>query len=593
MPLQPTYRSPELSEPGFPAPGRSPGLRGLNGGILAIVIVGLSFLIHIGRPFEVLSDMGYQALSARQYFDHYTPVFYSLRVVDPKDLSRDVVTLLDAWTPTWAALFLIAFKAGLSSGTAGRVLAFLLSLAGALGWVRVSSILCLRGRWRIAGIFFAAAYCLRTNSVAKLGQNDLIVYAVAPWLFAAAYSLSIPLSSDSRNRIAARTAILCLCLGMVYWLKYNAIFLSIAILIALLVEQFGSIIRKRLLWSLALMALYGVTFAAPAIALKIYNYSRSGTDFLEASSHHSPPRTPARLLGFISGTAFNAAPVLFSAEAGSERLAGNFHTPRSWLARAPGLLLLLLIFYLMLRRPPSWIRNMTILCAAVPLVIFPSLSFATGPRFTFVLGRSCEAYWIFLELMVFKLLAEKPRAAESVFLRIAWNGLAVAAAFQAILFLWIPYVDLREILRSPGWTYQTTASRLYEIELSQYGTRDIVQSIQSQVHGPNDVIVLAAYSDHSYGTDVMQEFVGDRLLQLTSYAKFKIHSVPASDYFSSEPFRSSAPLRIILVATDPYRNPDFRQSTERVMNRFPQVRQWNPGPADPHGRVWIWIGEIG
>jgi len=590
MPVQPT----PLEVPAQTLPSR--GRQGIWGGILAVTIVGLSFLLYSARPFSVLSDLGYQALSARQYLDHYTPMFASIRIADTRDLARDTIAPLTAWTPSWNALFLVAFKAGLPTGTAGRVLALLLSLAGALGWVRVVSIVGLRGAWRFAGIALASLYCLRTEAVTKTGAGDLLIYAVAPWLLAAAAALSVPLASGPRKRIVTRTVILCFALGLVYWLKYTGIFLSIAILIALLIEQFGTFSRARRLSSLTLLVAYGAAFGAPAIALKIFNYSRSGSDFIETSSHFSPPRTPERLFYFIQETAFHAAPVLFSAEPGIERLGGGGPTVRAWLLRAPGLLLLVLILYVMLRRPPSWIRNITLLCAAVPLVIFPLLSFATGPHFTIAIGRCTEPYWILLELMILKVLAERAPLAEGLALRRAWTGLAVVASVQLILFLWIPFADAKEIrfiFNSPASRYETTAARLWNTDLSRYGTRDIVATIKSLVRSPNDLIVPAIYSDRGYATDTMLEFVGNRLLPLNVFPLVKTHGVPGSYYYAEEPFRSSGPLRIILVAPDPYNRDDFRQNTERVMSRFPQVLHWERGPVDPNGRVWIWVGETG
>lgn len=571
------------------APGRPQSLLS-SGGTLAIIVVAVCFLPYLARPFAVLADTGYQALSAHQYAVHFTPNFYSIRTVNPRDLAKDSISQIDAWAPSWVAFFQIAFKLGLAPGTTGRLLAFVLSLIGALGWVRVASIVGLRGWWRSAAIVFAALYCLRAGSVTSLGQNDLLVYAVAPWLLAAGNALSVSLSATLRNRIVAKSALFCLGLGAVYWLKYNAIFLSGAILLALLIEQFRTVIRKRLLWSLAVLTLYGAAFVTPAIVLKIYNYARSGTDFIEASASHSPARTPARMTGLVEETAFYASTVLFSAGPGANRVAGNwlFSAP-AWFVRLPGLVLLFLIIYLMWKRSSSWLRNMAILCLGVPLLAFPLLSFAGGARFTFALTRSCEAYWIFAELVVIRLLSEGPGTH-----RAAWRTFFVLTAFQLMLFLWIPRLainDIHSIIKTKKWNYQTTATRLYQPDLSTWGARDAVENIKSLVHSPKDVIVLAVYSEHGYASDIMQEF-DNRLLPVTGYARFGIHSVPASDYEASAPFRSSEPLRIILVTTHPDTRADFEASTERIMRRFPQVREWKPGPADPHQTYWMWTGEI-
>src|SRR5580704_17889507 len=103
MPIQPTPPAPE-------APAGSS--QGAGGVLLAVGIVAMCFLLYSARPFSVLSDIGYQAFSARQYLDHYTPMFASIRLADTRDIAQDAITPLTAWTPTWTALFLLAFKAG-------------------------------------------------------------------------------------------------------------------------------------------------------------------------------------------------------------------------------------------------------------------------------------------------------------------------------------------------------------------------------------------------------------------------------------------------------------------------------------------------
>jgi hypothetical protein len=567
----------------------------VGGMILALCVVALSFLLYIQRPFSVISDIGYQAFSAREYVAHYTPLFDSIRLVDTHDIAHDAVAPLMAWTPSWVALFVLAFKAGLPAGAAGRYLALLLSIAGALGWVRVVSLLNLRGVWRIAGIILASLYCLRTASVTKTGAGDLLIYAVAPWLIAAAASLSVPFPSTSRGRMILRSVILCLALGAVYWLKYTGIFLSIALVTALVAAQFASLIRRRFVATLGLLVLYGASFAAPALVLKLYNYSRSGTDFIEASAQYSRPRTFERFVGFVREGAFHSAPILFSAAPGIGRAAGGGSPAREWLLRVPGFTLLFLFLYLMLRRPPSWERNATILCAVIPLVVFPLLSFATGPHFTIAIGRCTEPYWILLELMILKLLAEGPAAARGA-TRIAWRGLALTTAIQTAFLLWIPFSAIKEsrsIAHSPTASYRTTATGLWNPDLSRYGTPEIVAAVKSLVRNSQDVVVPALYSNRAYGSDTMLEFAGLRLLPLNVFPLVNGHGVPGGEYYASAVFQSSAPLRIILVACDPYKRSDFQSSVEAIRKRFPQVREWKHGPSDPNGRVWIWVGEIG
>ena len=215
---------------------RAPGVGDFKYYAVAVALIAACFGLWLVRPYSVLSDTGYQALSARQYVDHYTPVFNTVRLVNPRDLSKDVISPLTAWSPSWTAMFAFAFKSGLSVGTAGRLIALLLSLMGTLGWVRMSSVVGLKGRWRMAGIVCAALYCLRTGTMSKTGAGDQIIFAVAPWLLLAALPLAVPLPGAMR-KIVPWTILLSVALGSVYWLKYSGIFLSIAVLGAVVLEQ--------------------------------------------------------------------------------------------------------------------------------------------------------------------------------------------------------------------------------------------------------------------------------------------------------------------------------------------------------------------
>jgi len=560
---------------------------------LAVGVILVCFWLFLGRPYSVLSDVGYQAFSARQYADHYTMVFNSVRLVDPRDLAKDTVTYLNAWAPAWPALFFVAFKAGLSVGKAGRILSLLISLVGALGWLRIIALIGLKGRWRIAGILFSALYCLRVGSITKTGAGDPIIYAVAPWLLAMALPLAISLNAPWRRRLIVRTALFCLFLGGIYWLKYTGIFLSLAILGAVLIEQFRGCLRANAVSCLVVLTIYGVAFGTPVVGLKAYNYSASGSDFIESSARSSPRRDTTRLLQFLSETAYNASPTLFSADGGLEHIAGNEQSARGWLARTPSFFLLLSFFYLMFRRPFTYFRNVTLLSGLIPLVLFPALSFAGGPHFSFAFARCCEPYWILLELQLLWLLSRSPDRCIS-FDRNTRNVLALATVCQIALFLWTPFFYAKEALkiaRTPP--YKASAADLWDTDLSRYGTRDIDERVKSLIRRPEDIVVPAVYSNRAFATDTMLEF-GGRLLPLNIFFSplQQTHGRDGANYNSTTPFVSSTPLRVILVAPDPYKRDDFGASTERVMQRFTQVHEWVPGPLDPDRRTWIWTGEI-
>jgi hypothetical protein len=238
----------------------------------------------------------------------------------------------------------------------------------------------------------------------------------------------------------------------------------------------------------------------------------------------------------------------------------------------------------------------TILSGLVPLIALPVLSFFGGAHFSFAMGRLCEPYWILLELQLFWLLSQTQKQPMARY-RNARVLLGLATAFQLVLFLWIPYdsaVEALKIVRTPA--YQSGIEDLWDTDLSKYGTRDIDERVKSLIHSPHDVIVPAMYSNRSFATDTMIEFaeLGGRLLPLSpGFVPLReTHGKDGANYFGETPFVSSEPLRLILVTADPYRWDGFQESVRRVMRRFTQVREWTPGPPDPHGRTWIWVGEI-
>lgn len=572
--------------------------------LLAVSVVAICFLLYLRRPYSVVSDIGYQAFSAWQYANHQVPHFLSVQLVDPRDLARDLESPLNFWTPFWTFLFFLAFKMGLSAGTAGRVLAFLLATIGAIGWVWVVSVLRLKGRWSVAAILMAALYCLRSRSDTLLGAGDQVIYSAAPWLLGAAIRLAERMRYERTRDVARQTALLCFALGCVYWLKYSGIFLSIAIFFSLLLEYCRGSIRPRLFPALGLLCLYGTAFFLPILSLKIYNFSRSGSDTVEAAVHfnYSPPRTLERFRLLVFEAAYSASTAVFSTGQGVERIAAGFDPARDpskpdiygWMTRVPGLLLFPILLYLLKDYSPPYILNLAFMLIAVPFAGFPVLSFIAGDKFTFAMGRCCEPFWIFLELLALLLLSQrgKPGAPAA---GMAGIGLAVIVGIQLLLFLYTPMLALPEIKRVATWpTYRVGAANLWVTDLSRWGSRDIDDEVKSMIRGPEDVIVPAVYSNRSFGMDLWIEFAGKRLLPLTTFATplMKTHGAHGADYKSTEPFVSSRPLRVILVASDTFNDPSFGASVERMKGRFPQARSWTRGPLDADHRVEIWAADL-
>jgi hypothetical protein len=561
---------------------------------LSTGLIVLSFLIFAKQPYSVVSDAGYQALSALQFATHQVGHLNSVRVASPTDLSQTAECPLLLWAPFTAYAFFAGLKLGLATGTTARLLALLACLAGGAGWVWVASILGLKGWRRVLGVAFASLYCIRTHIESSMGTADEFVYAVAPWLIGAAVLLSAQAQVRVRLRTIGWAGLLSLACGAVYWLKYSAILVGIAIVGAVALSQLRSAVRPRLLVLLGALLLYVIALGLGPAALRVSNYSRSGSDLLDISAKRNRPRTFGMLRSFVAEETFNASAILFSPAPGIDRVTQARHGVFKWLLRAPGLLLLGMLLWLGLRHLPPHLRDMTFLLVAVPLIAFPALSMLGRTRYTTVIERACLPSWIFLELILFLIAGEvtNGRRATAPKTRVI---LASLAASQILFFLWIPISIARDAwanARRPG--YESTANALYDADLSRISSRKAINRIRSTVHGRNDVIVPATYSDRAFGTDTWIELedVG-RLLPLNTGAFALAHTQgEGGNYLAQTPFLTSQPLRVVLVAPDPYHRLDFRASVDRIRSRFLQAKRWTQRPATAGDAYEIWTADL-
>ncbi len=560
--------------------------------LLVLFLIVTSFLLYIRRPYSLASDVAYQAFSAQQYVEHLVPTVNTVRLVNPRDLSQDIQTSMTFWAPAWPYLFVAAFKAGLAPGPAGRTLAVLFSMAGAMGWLWVISLIGLRGAWKTAGAVLAGLYCLRTGIVSSLGAGDLLIYAVAPWLLGASLLIGERLRSGLDRRTAALMTLLCLALGCVYWLKYSGIFLSIPVFCALQLAHLRT--RPRPAALLAVFAFSATALALPVLANRAYNYEKKGTDLMESAIPHSVPRTLKRFRILCTDTVYWANTVLFSAEPGVIRAGRSRSQTFDRIAHTPGVLLLIAFLYLLYLYPATYLRDLTALLLIIPLIGFPVLSFIAGVQFTVSIGRCCEPFWILAELFILLLLSQTSRPIGAG-VSPARAILATTTGIQLLFLLWIPVSAVQEYLfmtyRRPP--YQAGSADLFIPDLSRFGTRQIDADVKSQLRGPSDLVVPATYSNRSFGIDLWIEF-GGRLLPLTIFTDplRATHGKDGANFYGSTPFVTSRPLRVVLVASNIFERSDFPQLVQHIKDRFTQARQWIRGPLDPDGRVQIWVADL-
>jgi hypothetical protein len=561
---------------------------------LSAGLIVLSFLIFAKQPYSVVSDAGYQALSALQFLRHEVGHLNSVRLASPADLSRTVECPLLLWAPFAAYAFFGGLKLGLATGATARLLALLASLAGGAGWVWVSSILGLKGWRRVLGVALASLYCIRTHIESSMGTADGFVYAFAPWLIGAGVLLSARAQLRLRLRTIGLAALLSLACGAVYWVKYSAILMSIAIVGAVALSQLRCALRGRAPALVGALLLYVVALGAGPVALRALNYSRSGSDLLDVSVKRNRPRTVEMFRSFVAEETLNASAVLFSPQPGLDRVTEGHSDTFKWLLRTPGLLLLGMLLWLGLRYLPPHFRDTAFLLAAVPLIAFPALSMLGRTRFTTAIERACLPSWIFLELILLLLTGEVTSSQKVLKPKIRMV-LAALAASQILFFLWTPVTAARgafRIARRPK--YDSTANALYATELSRISSRKAVARIHSVVKSRNDVIVPATYSDRAFGTDTWIELNSLGRLEPLNTGPFALERTQGEggNYLAQSPVLTSQPLRVILVAPDPYHRPNFRASVDRIRNRFTQATRWTQMPATAGDAYEIWTADL-
>ncbi|HWE49880.1 MAG TPA: hypothetical protein VG273_08830 [Bryobacteraceae bacterium] len=571
--------------------------------LLAVGIVCVSFLLFIERPQDLRGDTAFQAFSALQFVRGDVSTLHAVRLVDPFDLAKDVECKLVAWSPAWTLLFVLAYKTGLSPGPAAKAIELLLSVSGAIGWVWIVSILGLKSYWRAAGVILASLYCLRADLLVDSDFGDPVIYAVAPWLIGAALSLSRGPCGWDRARIW-KVLGLCLALGSVYWLKYSGIFLGAAVSGALVLNVFRVSFRQRPWLALGVAALCGASFGLPILLEKAYNYSRSGSDLVEATvARGVRPRTPELTRGLIEDTVFDSGGILFGAASGAGRITQGVplvikgsrldYRPAHWLVRLPGLLLLVFFLYLILGYPNPFVRDMAMLLVALPVVGSLALSIATGTRFVAALGRICEPSWIFIELLILVMLSARTAGRDSMS-RTAWASLAALTAIQVLLFSFLPFEAVKDAWKDArGPRYQSGAASTWVPDFSGTDSRSVSASVAALVRKPADVVVSAT-RNHNVGTGTWVELEGHRLLPLTNFTSplAQTHGRDGANFNGRSKFLTSRPLHVVLVGSNPYGDADFDDSLALIRSRFAQAVTWTRQPAPPGSRVELWTTDL-
>lgn len=562
----------------MPGPALSAQNRFYFVAFFSVALILTVFVASWHIPFRIEGDTAYAAKIAQQYVAGSAD-FNRITLVDPRDLANDSETWIYWWPPGIVSTFIIFFKLGLSASAAGRLLMLGAALAGGIGWALVSAMIFDRRIALALATVPPLFYVFQSSMFFSFTEGDVLVFSIMPWVFALCIYVVRRIGELSWRQSMLLLWTACFLLGSLYWLKFSTLFgtAGLSAFLALAVARNYSP-RRTVLYVIVGL----VVFFAPIAVLWNINKLLGGDIVM---SHIS---LGAQYANLTSSTFKALSTVVLPIGAGAERIFRGGHGLLSdWLVYLPGLALLFLTIGATFTQISFEFAILGSLLVLVPIVGLVYLTSHSNYDFILDAGRHASPYWIFLQLLLIALLTREIAAAgrwERGF-RIVLIGLT---AYCCVLAAFIPSAAVKTALRVPP-SGACPPTGLYVATLSQTNPAAVATAIRNIIRD-DDVVVPATYW---LGQETWLELPG-RLLPLTNFWEplMETHGRSGADYFGSTPFRSSRPLRVVLIAPDPYSRPDYDQAVDRIKARFPQAHDWSLELSFPTDRVQVWVANL-
>lgn len=568
--------------------------------LLLVVLVSGIYLAAVRVPYEVDSDVAFQLKSIAQWTRGDSPNPATLRLPDPQDLSRDSFVASNWWPPAFPYLYAPLAAAGLSLATTLRVGSFLLFLAGCLGFLRLGESMRLAGVVRILYALSLAVYALTIGGAATLRTVDIVAFAAGPWLALMA------LRQASRESRALPLFLCGLALGATYWVRY-ALFLAAVPILAWMALRVAAAGRRFSLRDLLprwrpLVAL-GTGFALPILILLALNlrqagFSESASGKRSVWSHDARAVSPPFLLLTLAGapglslfqndqwithlTYFSDSRLAFLRRFDDRErlalkallgipatlmLAWGLARARRRQSEAASLALLLTVgFYLELTAVSAFVRyNYLANEARLAIAFLP-----------WVQGLAL-AEWLPLQ----------PRP--GVKLRpLAVAGLSLFFALPVAFTCGVFVKD--DVLRRLALRYVPSPTGLFVPEISRHDVPAVQAAVAATLRSPRDVVILAGDVWGGYSGFVpWLEFPQRTFPVAPFFAPLGARYVPVADLRGAGPFRSTAPLRVVLVVA---RDVVSQGLLPGLQARFPAAGGWTPAPVPADSEVSIYSTDL-
>ncbi len=513
----------------------------------------LAIVLIVSRtPQSIFSDPGWQLKAMQQHLAGESPTINTLVEPDPRDLSHDVREWISWWPIGTNLLVYPMLRLGLSIAASVRLLAALALILGSVGfgfWLRLFRL----PQWLLMGLAVGIPWIRYANLSLFQYAAEGLVFAVCPWLLLGAFWVRSAWMEKTNIRVLHLLAFGAL-LGFAYWMKYSAVFISVAVIVHLALLAWK--LRGRAVRDLSLI---GTAFLVIVLALNVWNRSMG-------AAMNSVTEQPAFLLDWH--LPFNFVGLMAMSMADADGLARYvlFHPGRALLPFSYSTLCLiglpggLLLFWVLVRRHsnPALSLARDVLLAVSVLFIAVMLVFS---------ARAMEARYI--AAIGIAMLPAAFEAAWSLPLRRPAKALMAGVAI-AYVFIPIAYGAVGKVHRTPP--FRAGESGLYNELLATTDARTPLSNLISD---------FDPRSDLWYVTEPLtaMDLPGRAIIR---HADFLPREKLRESFHASQPMR----VRLLLPAR-------FEQSGKGQIIRanFPDAVGWS-SQAVPSLNYVEWIGTL-
>jgi hypothetical protein len=199
---------------------------------LLAFVSSLVIVLAVSRtPQSLFADPSWQLKALQQHLAGTSPTLNTLVEPDPRDISKDVGEWISWWPIGTNVLVYPLMRLGLTIAASIRVLAAVALIVGSIGfgfWLRVFRL----PQWLAIALAISIPWIRYANISLFQYAAEGLVFAVCPWLLVGAYRLRSRWTECHEENLWFLFGFGCL-LGLAYWLKYSAVFISAGILVHL------------------------------------------------------------------------------------------------------------------------------------------------------------------------------------------------------------------------------------------------------------------------------------------------------------------------------------------------------------------------